>query len=120
MIATLLTIGDELLIGQVVNTNVAWLGEQLSALGVTVRRTAVVGDEVAPLGAGDSEGDGAGDDRVPVVGGHGLPSWQRPGATVLYSVKVVECRRSPGLTSPRSLSVNVPLVKPKETIHAHP
>ncbi len=46
MNATLLTIGDELLIGQVVNTNVARLGEQLSALGVTVRRTAVVGDEM--------------------------------------------------------------------------
>lgn len=49
MIATLLTIGDELLIGQVVNTNVAWLGEQLSALGVAVRRTAVVGDDAADI-----------------------------------------------------------------------
>lgn len=49
MNATLLTIGDELLIGQVVNTNVARLGEQLSALGVTVRRTAVVGDEMADI-----------------------------------------------------------------------
>ena len=49
MTATLFTIGDELLIGQVVNTNVAWLGEQLSALGVTVRRTAVVGDEAEDI-----------------------------------------------------------------------
>lgn len=49
MTATLLTIGDELLIGQVVNTNVAWLGEQLSALGVAVRRTAVVGDAAADI-----------------------------------------------------------------------
>ena len=49
MNATLLTIGDELLIGQVLNTNVARLGEYLSALGVTVRRTVVVGDEMADI-----------------------------------------------------------------------
>jgi nicotinamide-nucleotide amidase len=49
MTATLLSIGDELLIGQVVNTNAAWLGEQLSALGIAVRRMEVVGDEAAEI-----------------------------------------------------------------------
>ncbi|MEM1042315.1 MAG: competence/damage-inducible protein A [Bacteroidota bacterium] len=45
MIASLITVGDELLIGQTVNTNAAWIGEQLSARGITVRRAATVSDE---------------------------------------------------------------------------
>lgn len=48
MNAHLLTIGDELLIGQTTNTNAAWLGEQLSLLGVRIERSVTVGDE-APL-----------------------------------------------------------------------
>jgi nicotinamide-nucleotide amidase len=45
MDAHLLTIGDELLIGQTTNTNAAWLGERLSRLGVQVERTVTVGDD---------------------------------------------------------------------------
>ena len=45
MNAHLLTIGDELLIGQTTNTNAAWLGERLSRLGVQVERTVTVGDD---------------------------------------------------------------------------
>lgn len=45
MKATLLTIGDELLIGQVVNTNAAWLGEQLNGLGVVLTHAVTVGDD---------------------------------------------------------------------------
>ncbi|MDZ7305822.1 MAG: molybdopterin-binding protein [candidate division KSB1 bacterium] len=37
MIAEVITIGDELLIGQVVNTNASWLGEQLSQIGIPLR-----------------------------------------------------------------------------------
>lgn len=44
MKAHLLTIGDELLIGQTTNTNAAWLGERLSRLGLQVQRTVTVGD----------------------------------------------------------------------------
>lgn len=51
MIATLLAIGDELLIGQVVNTNAAWLGQRLSGLGVPVRRELCVGDRDADIRA---------------------------------------------------------------------
>ena len=50
MKATLLTIGDELLIGQVVNTNAAWLGEQLNLLGIEVVRAVTLGDEEAAIG----------------------------------------------------------------------
>ena len=45
MIAEIIAVGDELLIGQIVNTNAAWLGEQLSAIGVTVNFMTTVGDE---------------------------------------------------------------------------
>ena len=45
MNAHLLTIGDELLIGQTTNTNAAWLGERLSRLGLEVERTVTVGDD---------------------------------------------------------------------------
>ncbi|MEZ4698901.1 MAG: competence/damage-inducible protein A [Rhodothermales bacterium] len=45
MHAHIITVGDELLIGQVVNTNVSWLGEQLTLYGVTVAQTITVPDE---------------------------------------------------------------------------
>ncbi|MBC6947084.1 damage-inducible protein CinA, partial [candidate division KSB1 bacterium] len=44
MIAEVIAIGDELLIGQIVNTNAAWLGEQLSMLGIPIRYATTVGD----------------------------------------------------------------------------
>lgn len=43
--AEVLCIGDELLIGQTVNTNAAWLGEQLSLIGIRPVRTRVIGDD---------------------------------------------------------------------------
>ena len=49
MNAIILTVGDELLIGQVVNTNAAWLGEQLGLAGMTVARMETVGDDVAAI-----------------------------------------------------------------------
>jgi nicotinamide-nucleotide amidase len=42
--ADILAIGDELLIGQTINTNAAWLGEQLNAIGIKVRRAVVISD----------------------------------------------------------------------------
>ncbi len=70
MKATLLTIGDELLIGQVVNTNAAWLGEQLSLLGVDLARVVTLGDEAAAI---DAELDRAcaASDLVLLTGGLG-------------------------------------------------
>lgn len=45
MNATIITIGDELLIGQVIDTNSAWMGQQLNKIGVDVIRRIAVGDE---------------------------------------------------------------------------
>lgn len=47
MRATVLTIGDELLIGQIVDTNAAWIGERLTSIGVRPVRLETVGDEAA-------------------------------------------------------------------------
>jgi nicotinamide-nucleotide amidase len=43
--AELLSIGDELLIGQTVNTNAGWMGEQLSLIGIRPVRVRVIGDD---------------------------------------------------------------------------
>ncbi|MEM6647564.1 MAG: competence/damage-inducible protein A [Bacteroidota bacterium] len=51
MKAEVLTIGDELLIGQVVNTNSAWLGEHLGALGIDVLRMVTISDEPSDMRA---------------------------------------------------------------------
>jgi nicotinamide-nucleotide amidase len=43
--ATILSIGDELLIGQTINTNAGWIGEQLSLIGIRPKRVLTIGDE---------------------------------------------------------------------------
>ncbi|MGC3996550.1 MAG: competence/damage-inducible protein A [Anaeromyxobacter sp.] len=47
----ILSTGDELLTGQVVDTNSAWVMDRLWDLGVMVRRKTLVGDDRADLGA---------------------------------------------------------------------
>lgn len=42
--ASIITIGDELLIGQTIDTNSAWMAQQLNKIGVWVRRRVAVGD----------------------------------------------------------------------------
>lgn len=41
----ILAIGDELLIGQTINTNASWLGQELSKIGARVTRSLVVADD---------------------------------------------------------------------------
>ncbi|MCF8432327.1 MAG: competence/damage-inducible protein A, partial [Melioribacteraceae bacterium] len=45
MKSVIITIGDEILIGQTINTNAAFIGEKLSVLSIDVIRTVVIGDE---------------------------------------------------------------------------
>src|SRR6187399_1537797 len=42
--AIIITIGDELLIGQVVDTNSSWMAQQLNKAGIRVARRVAVGD----------------------------------------------------------------------------
>jgi nicotinamide-nucleotide amidase len=44
MVASIITIGDELLIGQVIDTNSAWMAAELNRTGIWVRRRVAVGD----------------------------------------------------------------------------
>lgn len=44
MIAILLSIGDELLIGQTVNTNATWLGQQMTAQGIKIAEAITIAD----------------------------------------------------------------------------
>jgi nicotinamide-nucleotide amidase len=44
VIASIITIGDELLIGQVIDTNSAWMSQQLNNIGVWVHHRVAVGD----------------------------------------------------------------------------
>lgn len=44
MLAEIITIGDEILIGQVVDTNSAWMAEQLNLIGIQINRLISVSD----------------------------------------------------------------------------
>jgi nicotinamide-nucleotide amidase len=43
--ASIITIGDELLIGQTIDTNSAWMAQELNKIGVWVKRRVAVGDK---------------------------------------------------------------------------
>jgi nicotinamide-nucleotide amidase len=45
MIAHIITIGDEILIGQTMNTNAAYIGDQLTAIQINIKKTSVVSDD---------------------------------------------------------------------------
>jgi nicotinamide-nucleotide amidase len=44
MIADIINIGDELLIGQVINTNASWMAERLNSIGIKVRQITAIAD----------------------------------------------------------------------------
>ena len=45
MKAHIITIGDEILIGQIINTNAAYIGEKLTLNQIIVTKTSSIGDE---------------------------------------------------------------------------
>jgi nicotinamide-nucleotide amidase len=47
--ATIITIGDELLIGQVIDTNSAFIAQKLNAIGVRVQQRIAVGDDALSI-----------------------------------------------------------------------
>lgn len=70
MQVALVSVGDELLSGDTVNTNAAWLGERLTERGVSVERVFVVPDLVADIARVVNEAR-AEYDAVIVTGGLG-------------------------------------------------
>lgn len=49
MIAEIISIGDELLVGQVVNTNATWIAQHLHELGVPVIKISAIADDAAEI-----------------------------------------------------------------------
>jgi len=45
MLAEIISIGDELLIGQTINTNAAWMGQELNKIGIDVHQVSVITDD---------------------------------------------------------------------------
>ncbi|MET4080165.1 nicotinamide-nucleotide amidase [Pedobacter sp. UYP30] len=45
MLAEIITIGDEILIGQIVDTNSAWMAKQLNLIGISVKQITSVSDD---------------------------------------------------------------------------
>jgi molybdenum cofactor synthesis domain-containing protein len=68
--ATILTIGNELVSGDIPNTNGAWLARRLAPLGVTVRLIAAVPDEIEAI-ADFIRAEAPGVDFLLVTGGLG-------------------------------------------------
>ncbi|HRW75942.1 MAG TPA: molybdopterin-binding protein, partial [Saprospiraceae bacterium] len=56
MQALILTIGDEILLGQTIDTNSAWIGQQLNAIGIQVTRRITVGDTLESISSSLQEG----------------------------------------------------------------
>lgn len=70
MRAEIITIGDEILIGQIVDTNSAWLGQQLSVLGVEVVQISSVSDQRIAIVEALEEAQGRAD-LILITGGLG-------------------------------------------------
>lgn len=47
--ATIITIGDELLIGQVIDTNSAWMAQRLNQIGIDVKKRIAIGDSAEDI-----------------------------------------------------------------------
>jgi nicotinamide-nucleotide amidase len=68
--AAIVTVGDELLLGQTVDTNAAWMGRRLASMGIPVARRWTVGDDDADIRWAVTEAMRGGD-LVLVTGGLG-------------------------------------------------
>ena len=92
MKAVLLTIGDEILIGQTVDTNAAWLGERLAASGVELERNETVRDTDDAIRGALERAVETGADLVVATGGLGptTDDLTRDVVAAFFGVPVVE------------------------------
>jgi len=70
MIAEIISIGDELLIGQVVNTNASWISEQLILAGIKVHQVTTISDTRTHILSALQEAEGRAD-LILITGGLG-------------------------------------------------
>lgn len=71
--ASILTIGDELLIGQVVDTNSSWIATRLNDAGISIKRRVAVGDSAEEITKALDE-EGKVSDIILMTGGLGPTS----------------------------------------------
>ncbi|MFC6881055.1 MULTISPECIES: CinA family nicotinamide mononucleotide deamidase-related protein [Actinomadura] len=91
----LLTVGDELLLGDTINGNAAWMGRRLAERGVEVTRSVVVGDEPDVIVAAVEEALGRAD-AVLTTGGLG-PTYDDVTRDALAKAAGVALVRDPAL-----------------------
>lgn len=65
-----ITIGDEILIGQIVDTNSAWMAQQLNAIGVKIQKISTISDDLDEIKT-EIESAEANADVILVTGGLG-------------------------------------------------
>ena len=49
MTAEIISVGTELLLGNILNTNAQYLSQELAQLGITVQRQSTIGDNHGPV-----------------------------------------------------------------------
>ena len=91
----LLAVGTELLLGDIVNGNAAWLGRRLADAGIDVGRSVVVGDEVDVIAAALRDALAVAD-AVVVTGGLG-PTHDDLTRDAVAALAGVALRREPAL-----------------------
>jgi len=67
----IICVGNELLIGKVVNTNAQWLAKRITTMGLSVNRITVVGDSVEEISAAIKEAVGRKPQFIITTGGLG-------------------------------------------------
>lgn len=70
MLAEIITIGDEILIGQIVDTNSAWMAQRLNAVGIRVKQISSVSDDEQHILTALNEAKGRAD-VILITGGLG-------------------------------------------------
>jgi nicotinamide-nucleotide amidase len=70
MLAEIITIGDEILIGQIVDSNSAWIAQQLNAIGIRVKQISSVSDDATHIVTALNEAKGRAD-IILITGGLG-------------------------------------------------
>jgi len=70
-VAEVISIGNELLIGKIVNTNASWLCGKLTHLGFKVRRVTCIGDDLAEISSTINEALNRGAELIVTTGGLG-------------------------------------------------
>jgi nicotinamide-nucleotide amidase len=91
MLAEIITIGDEILIGQIVDTNSAWMAKQLNDIGIRIKQVSSVSDDREHILTALSEAAGRAD-IILITGGLGPTKDDITKKTLAnyFNVKLVE------------------------------